>query len=242
VDDELDRLAAKGRALRESDAEREAPKPPASGEARARMRGSLSRYVRWGWLVVVVVVTLATMAIRFAMPSDLPRPDPGEGVIDPFVILAFVISALLAWLPRWLIGERAIARETEWARSQPFPLLHYPEALGNETTAGRFAIAIDFAPTTRVEVPDASFREPASRAATTIDDAMLADVFRTARARMRQGEKGRTRTAFITLEYEDSNPPTNAHAAQWMREIVPVLVALHGRTPIARVRVTGFDR
>lgn len=239
---ELERLADRGRRLA---AREEAPSatPPVDAEAeeaRKRLRASVSRYVRWGWVVLGalgwVLVVLAVGAV--APDSWHEGSDEGSPAIGVGGLVGLLV-AVAAWRLRPTMGERAIAHEDAWVRARPFLLTGHLEVLARGETEGAFRLVFELdTPRTPADAA-ATFRSPAPRS-TPPSEALLADVFRTV------GAKVRSDSDFWEVEYvwdfrdSEHSVLTNAHVHAWMHQVVAVLETLHARHPVRSVSVLGF--
>ena len=253
--DELERLANRGRQLaaREQAPPAQPPIDAEAEEARRRLRGAVSRYVRWGWFVLGALGwVLAVFAVGAVAPEswheggDEGNPALGVGM------LAGVFAAIGAWRLRPMMGERAIAREEAWVRARPFLLTGHLDVLARRETEGAFRLVFELGTPRAPADAAATFRSPATRSAPP-SEALLADVFRTVGAQIRSGSvadisTGSAGSAADIWEVEhiwdfgDSEHSllTNAHVHAWMHQVVAVLETLHARHPVRSVSVLGF--
>ena len=252
---ELERLADRGRRLA---AREEAPSatPPVDAEAeeaRKRLRASVSRYVRWGWVVLGalgwVLVVLAVGAV--APESWHEGGDEGSPAIGIGGLVG-LLAAFAAWRLRPTMGERAIAREEAWVRARPFLLTGHLDVLARRETEGAFRLVFELDTPRALADAAATFRSPATRS-TPPSEALLADVFRTVGAQVRSDSVADFSTGsagsaadFWEVEYvwdfrdSEHSVLNNAHVHTWMHQVVAVLETLHTRHPVRSVSVLGF--
>jgi hypothetical protein len=253
--DELERIADRGRRL--ADREQASSTPPPidaeAEEARRRLRGSVSRYVRWGWFalgalgwVLAVFVVGAVAPESWHEGGDEGSPALGVGMF------AGVFAAVGAWRLRPTMGERAIAHEEAWVRARPFLLTGHLDVLTRRETEGAFRLVFELDTPRAPADAAATFRSPATRSAPP-SEALLADVFRTVGAKVRSGSvaafpTGSAGSAADFWEVEcvwdfgdsEHSVQTNAHVHAWMHQVVAVLETLHARHPVRSVSVLGF--
>jgi hypothetical protein len=229
-DDPIERLAREGRALESEETAATQRRRSAEGRTKARetrrlIENSVSRYGRWGWIVLAIVLGMvASTAVVALAPASWHHPgsdgDPATGLA---AIAALLPAALLAALRPWF-GRRAVARERSWAAGLPFRLVGYPDELGGRME-GTARLTIRFAP----GVTDAP------------DDDTLGAVFRTINGRLAKNPGGAGRQ----IEYEvgggDSSYSTSAHLAAFVHRAVAILLALHAKHAIEEVRLRGFE-
>lgn len=221
MSDELDRLASEGRALRErQEAAKETDEATRRREDAAARRirhASLSAYAGWGWVLGSIA---AGIAVAYLLYPWLPPSWSHEGSDgDPatlVLLLAMCVPAPFFWALRPIFGRRAEASEEARVRALPFPLTGYLEALGRDPREWTVRLALRF----RAAPPDRD---------------LLADALRTVGAEV-TWERDGSPSAEHTFSFETS-PSTNGFLAAWVRRVLPVLVALHARHPLARVEL-----
>jgi hypothetical protein len=253
ADDPLEKLAAKGRELaavaraRELRAERSSLTEE-ERDARARLRGSVSPFCRWGWwvwgsLLGVTMLPLAAVAAPF-MPASWFGDGTDESIAGMLFIAMLAVPALVLRTVRAPIGERALVRESRRLQSLPFPVAGYFEALAKRSTEGRATLTIVFAPpAATTAAPSASYRSSATEPAASLpDDAEIEAIFRTIYGRLGKSSDPLTRDVHHEVDTGDTTLFTNAHLARWYWKAFRIAVLLHERHPIAQVRVTGFGR
>lgn len=222
--DELERLARRGRSLGEADRAEADDAKASEGRDAARAavkvrHASVSSYVSWGWILAGLAVGVS---LAFAVRPMLPLAWTSTGDdSDPATFVMMAVGAapfVLFWLLRPTFGRAAVAREEARVRALPFPLTGYLEALGRDPSDTTVTLEIEFVD------------EPAP-------EALVADVFRTigAEAVKRDGPRRRVARGW-SFEGSISN---NTFIARWVRRSFPILVALHGRHPIASVHVSA---
>lgn len=223
AEDDLERLAAEGRAITDrarAEAERE-KRGAARGAQRAADRvraASLSSFAGWGWILAgaVLGVSLAAGAAPFLPPTwSVSGADS-----DPASLVLLILGALpfgALWLLRPTFGARAIAAERARLETLPFPVTGYIEALGRDPRDATVRISLEFA----------EGEPPAS---------MVGDVFRTIGGQLGASTSARTLSVHRDFAFEGSIT-TNAYVVGWVRRALPLIVALHARHPLARVRV-----
>ncbi|HEY0882424.1 MAG TPA: hypothetical protein VGD87_12870, partial [Archangium sp.] len=127
--DELERLAAEGRARKahEDARAREALETEARERRRASrdvLHGSVSSYARWGWFVAGIPCgALLAFACVAAFPATafVDREGEAGGVGGLVSLLAFFVGFVVTRALRGFFGARAVERERAWARALPFP-------------------------------------------------------------------------------------------------------------------------
>lgn len=246
--DELERLADRGRQLaakQEDVISTQAPVDAEADEARRRLRASVSRFVRWGWLVLGALgCVLAVFVVGAVAPESWhERGDEGS---PAFAVGMFVgvFAVIAAWRLRPTMGERAIAHEEAWVRARPFLLTGHLDSLAHWSTEGGFRLVfeLDTPPAPTDADAAATFRSPATRS-TPPSEALLADVFRTVGARVRSDSVPgfwEVERVWDFRDGEHGGPLTNAHVHAWMHQVVAVLETLHARHPVRSVSVLGF--
>lgn len=224
-DDELERLARRGRELREE--ERRALRDVRADDRRWNALVAVSWYARWGWMLPGSLVGAAGWwGIA-----------PGTGTIGLGV--GVVVGLGLFFAARPLVGRLALARERRWIARHPFALTGYLEAVGSDRSTGSWTLDVVFGPPE--DSAPSSAREALAAAAVRIDDALLEDVLRALGAQVeRVPSDPNARRVRIAFEDEEASTTDNARVVRWMHRVLAVLVRVHERHPIAAVRVRGF--
>lgn len=237
-DDELERIAKRGRALRERDRASVSTTADEAAQHERRTIVAVSAFARWVWVALAIgagagVFTLAVYVV--------PDAFHGETVADVVSVVACGASFAFFYLLRFPIGRRALAHERAWTAALPFAVVGYPDALGTSTTEGRWVVEVRFrGPADATETAAPTFRERALTRGPELDDVLLADALRTIGATVSDGAARGERRIETKFELEESSVLTNAHMRAFMRRLLPTLVAIHARYPIAEARVLGF--
>ena len=246
--DDLDRLAERGRAIAEATAQRARAREAGAStnesvEGRLRMRRTLSAYARYLWWMLGGAAWVATaLLVIEALPLSW-REEPDPALLTGIAVGSLALAATFALRP--FFGERAIAAEQAWLSTAPFPLTGYVELLCSSTTEGELTVDVRFAPDSPKSTGDMqSFRAPAATSP-EFDPAakteLLKNVIGTVGGRVEERADLGVQQIHIKFDFGDSSVSHNARAHAWLRQVVGLLIAVHGRHPIEAVHVRGFS-
>jgi hypothetical protein len=246
-EESLEELAAKGRATRlAEDKQRAEARAKIAAEQsdtdRARAAWRLSPYagnpIRWvfsipGWMVWGVSLMMAFPYLRYFANGGHPVHGSSRGgrgwVLDPekdgyalfYVFLATTTLLLAGIVWRVIVarsGARAFRAESAWAESQPFGVLGYPTAVGQNERI--YKIELFF-------VGTRPRREQLGDALRGLDDCVREDSWSDRHCRYIAG-------------YPADQPVKSAQRfARTLRAIVALLVTLQDEHPIDRVEIRG---
>jgi hypothetical protein len=222
--EELEKLAAEGRARRAEATDRERDAKHAEAHARRVehgevLLGSVSSYARWGWFVAAFPCGAGlSLACAKALPPSAFIDAEGEqgGLGALLVIGAFFFGFLVTRLLRGWVGRRAVAREAAWVQALPFRLTGYLETLEGRASDGELTLTL----TWEDSVPK--------------DLGFVADVFHASGAKV--ADQGRAHHVTTSWSWDES-VSTNHHVVEWLHRVAPTLTALHAKWRLARVEV-----
>jgi hypothetical protein len=222
--DELEKLAAEGRAKQAMAAARErAGKEEEAQERREEYRkvlfGSVSAYARWGWFVAAIPLGGVLSLITAALLPDVAFNDPeyeegGWGVLVTMTVffLGFVITRPL----RSVVGQRAVAKEEAWVAALPFKLTNYFQTLEGRASDGALTLTITWEDS---KPKDLEF---------------ISDVFRASGAKVKQEDRAHV----VSTSWEtEASLETNHHVVEWIHGVMPTLFALHAKWRLKQVDV-----
>lgn len=221
--DDLERLAEAGRARKKAQAEaQDASKTSEENEKRRERQwvlwGSVSAYARWGWVLATIGLgaLVAWITSRILPASWFVEGSGEDGSMGGLVVtMSLFLGLPPARALRGFFGRRAVTREGAWAASLPFQLDGYLRTLEGTANDGTLTLRLGYA---GGSPPDPGF----------IAEVLLGAGFTATDAHR----------ATITFSYEDS-VSTNHHVARCIHEVMPALLALHGKWPLSRVSVSA---
>jgi hypothetical protein len=245
-DESLDELAAKGRATRLAEdkqkaewrAKVEADQSDDHRKQAAKRLSPLARNpIRWafsipGWVLWGASFMIAFPYFRYFANGGHPVHGSdkmgSKWVLDPhkdgyalfYIFCAVTTLVLLGFL--WAIltkraGARAFAAETAWADKQPFQVLGYPTAVGQDENRYNFEIFF---------VSSRPPFEQFSDALRGIDDCITAE--------------SESYERFRAQYPKDAHPAKNAQRfAKTLHAIVELLVKMQNEHPVDRIEVRG---
>jgi hypothetical protein len=167
--EDLDELAAKGRAAREAAAAREATNRASNGEWRTaeiektavrrisplalnplRFMFSIPFFTLWLGSAFVSIPYFRYFATGAPVHGGITTRwvlDPtkeGYALFYPFPVLTLLAIVGAVWWRRCrAAGRVALAAEAEWAKTLPFPIIGYPDVFGHEDE--RYRMKLEFA-------------------------------------------------------------------------------------------------
>lgn len=221
--DELEKLAAEGRAKKAMAAARE--RGAKDEEARARRQeyedvllSSLSAYTRWGWVVAALPLgaALAFLTAKLLPASAFPTSDEEADWGVPLTMFVFFLAFAITRPLRRVFGRRAVAREQAWLASLPFKLDNYLQTLEGRASDGELTLTLNYEDSTPKDLE------------------FVSDVFRASGAKVAQNDREHR----VSTRWDwESSASTNHHVVEWIHQVMPTVIALHAKWRLKRVDV-----